>query len=100
MELAREGALVVINGRSEEKLRIAQSEIQNETGNKVLALSGDVANEADVRDIVSEAAGLLGPVHLWQLSVPGGAVWLAGRGPESRPFAVQPVSAAPCQCAL
>jgi len=64
MELAREGALVIINGRSEEKLRIAQSEIQNETGNKVVALTGDVANEQDVRYLVSKAASLLGPIEI------------------------------------
>ena len=64
MELAAEGARVVINARNEAKLRDAASEIQSSTGAEILAIVGDVTNEDHVRHLVSEAKSKLGSVDI------------------------------------
>lgn len=45
MELANEGATVIINGRNKEKLEQTKQEIEQEYNTNVLAISGDLANE-------------------------------------------------------
>jgi 3-oxoacyl-[acyl-carrier protein] reductase len=55
LELAAEGANVVINGRNGETLRQAADEIQSATGSEVLAVPGDVTREEDVRRLIAEA---------------------------------------------
>ncbi|MGH9764264.1 MAG: SDR family oxidoreductase [Blastocatellia bacterium] len=52
IELAREGASVVINGRREAELRKAAEMIQSATGADALQIVGDVSKEDDVRALV------------------------------------------------
>lgn len=51
MELAKEGATIIINGRNKEKLENTRNEIEQMSNVKVLAVSGDLANEKE-RDVV------------------------------------------------
>jgi 3-oxoacyl-[acyl-carrier protein] reductase len=64
MDLAAEGARVVINARNEEQLQNSASEIQSATGAEVLAIAGDVTNEDDVRRLVSETRRKFGSVDI------------------------------------
>ena len=64
LELAAEGARVAINGRSEEQLRIAADEIRSATGGEVLMIAGDVTNEDDIRNLISETKREFGSVDI------------------------------------
>lgn len=64
MELAAEGASIAINARNEEQLQNTASEIQSATGAEVLAIGGDVTDEADVRRLVSETSRRFGSVDI------------------------------------
>lgn len=47
MELAKEGAKVIINGRNKERLKATQQQIENEHKVKVLAVAGDLSNTSE-----------------------------------------------------
>jgi 3-oxoacyl-[acyl-carrier protein] reductase len=64
MELAAEGARLVINARNEEQLQNAAKEIRSTTGAEVLTIAGDISNEADVRRLVSETKGQFGSIDI------------------------------------
>jgi len=64
MELASEGANVVINARNEVQLRNAGDEIHSTTGAEILAVPGDVTNEATIRSLVSETTNRFGRVDI------------------------------------
>lgn len=64
MELAKEGAIVAINARNEERLRDTAREIQSATGAEVLAIAGDVTDENLVRKLVSETRSKFGSVDI------------------------------------
>ncbi len=64
MELAVEGARVVITARSEEQLRAAAAEIQSVTGAEVLAVPGTVTNEDQVHELVSETRNKFGGIDI------------------------------------
>lgn len=64
LSLAREGARVVICARTEETLHAAKSEIEAETGGKVLALPTDVTDAAAITALVNKVRGELGPVAI------------------------------------
>jgi len=51
MELANEGAAIIINGRNKAKLEKTRKDIEQKYDTKVLAISGDLANK-DERDTV------------------------------------------------
>jgi 3-oxoacyl-[acyl-carrier protein] reductase len=55
MELAREGAIVIINGRNRTDLNNTKLEIEEATGKKVLALAGDLTAEHEREEIVHTA---------------------------------------------
>jgi len=63
-ELAAEGARVVISARNEEQLHAAANEIRSSTGAEVLAISTDVTNEDQVRDLVSQTTSAFGSVDI------------------------------------
>ncbi len=52
IELAREGAIVIICGRDKEKLEHAKQEVQKAGSGKVLALAGDLSNQEDVANLI------------------------------------------------
>jgi 3-oxoacyl-[acyl-carrier protein] reductase len=64
MELAQEGASVVVNARSEEELRRVADEINSATGVAVLPVAGDLTNEDSVRRLVSSAREIFGRVDI------------------------------------
>jgi 3-oxoacyl-[acyl-carrier protein] reductase len=55
MELAREGGIVIINGRNKTDLNNTKLEIEKATGKKVLALAGDLSAENERDEIVQTA---------------------------------------------
>jgi 3-oxoacyl-[acyl-carrier protein] reductase len=64
MELAAEGARVMINARNAEKLTRAAEEIRAVTGQEVFALAGDVTDEGYVRELIAETNRTLGAVDI------------------------------------
>lgn len=64
IELAAEGARVVINARREDELGKTADEIRSATGAEVLAITGDVTNEDHVRQLIAEAADRFGTVDV------------------------------------
>ena len=64
LELAREGADIVLNGRLEETLEGAAKKIRNATGAKVICAVGDVANGQDVTNMVACAGGASGRLDI------------------------------------
>lgn len=64
MELATEGARVVINARNEEQLQNAAVEIRSNTGAEVIALAGDVTREELVSQLISETKSKFGSVDI------------------------------------
>jgi len=64
MELAAEGARVVINARNEERLQNTAAEIQLATGAEVLAIAGDVTDAGLVRQLIAETKSRFGSVDI------------------------------------
>jgi len=64
MQLALEGASVVINARGVDELNRAADEIKSRTGAQVITVAGDMKVEGDVRRLVSEARSQLGRVDI------------------------------------
>lgn len=64
IELAAEGARVVISSRREYELRNAADEIKSNTRADVLAIAGDVTDEDHVRGLVSETTTTFGSVDI------------------------------------
>ena len=59
-KLALEGADVVINSRSADKLEVAAKEIAKESGRKIVPLPGDLADGQSIAGLVESAADALG----------------------------------------
>ena len=55
IELAQEGAEVIINGRNKETLEKTRQEIQSKTGKEVTALVGDLSVAADREEVIKQA---------------------------------------------
>jgi len=90
MELAAEGARVSINARSQDQLQNAANEIRSATGGEVLAISGDVTDENDVRRLVAETADRFGGVDILVTNAGGPpAGFFEDFGPQSYRDAVE-----------
>lgn len=61
--LAKSGTAVVINGRTLEKLKAAEAEIEAE-GGRVLGIQGDAFSEAEIKRIVKETVEYFGRVDI------------------------------------
>jgi 3-oxoacyl-[acyl-carrier protein] reductase len=59
-----EGADVAINSRYPKKIQETADAIQNETGNRVIAVAGDVTDPEDVRHIIQFSADALGGLDI------------------------------------
>jgi len=55
IELASEGAKVIINGRNKENLETTKQEIEKITGQEVLALAGDLSNDREKEQVIKNA---------------------------------------------
>lgn len=64
MELAGEGARVVINARNDEQLQDVAEEIRSATRAEVLGIPGDVTDEDHVNRLVSETSTIFGSVDI------------------------------------
>ena len=64
MQLASEGARVVINARGEEDLNRVAEEIRLATGAEVVAVAGDMTDENDIRRLVSDAKSHFGRIDI------------------------------------
>src|SRR5918997_5715968 len=60
---AKEGARVVINARSEERIRPVAEEVES-SGAKLLALAADVSKSADVERLVGETVERFGRIDV------------------------------------
>ena len=75
LELAREGADVVIASRSMAQLEQSAAEIANETGRVAIPMAVDVTQREQVDQAMAEAAQRLGGLHILvnSASLPGGS---------------------------
>src|SRR5262245_3704546 len=64
LRLAREGCDVAIVARSEGPLREAARELAEETGRKIVPLTGDTSDAASIKSFMAQAAGALGGVDI------------------------------------
>ena len=64
LELSKEGAKVIINGRKKESLDKTKQEIEQQTGGEVLALAGDLSVSDDRKQIIDGALKAYGPVDI------------------------------------
>jgi 3-oxoacyl-[acyl-carrier protein] reductase len=62
--LARDGALVTINGRDAERLEQTAAEIRAETGGDVLAIAGDMRSAEDIERLVAETVAQRGGLDI------------------------------------
>ncbi|MGE4277227.1 MAG: SDR family oxidoreductase [Lawsonibacter sp.] len=63
MELAREGARVMLFSRSEEQLQAARQEIFQATGNRPEYYVGSMTDPQDVKDLVQATVDRCGPIY-------------------------------------
>jgi len=80
LELAREGADVVIVSRSKDVLEAAAKELGDQTGQRVIAIPADVTSREQVDRMVAQAADRLGGLHILvnSGSPPGGSATATG----------------------
>ena len=64
MELAQEGAKVIINGRFKESLEITKQEIENQINAEVLAIAGDLSVAAEREQIIKTAFEVYGTIDV------------------------------------
>ncbi|HOA77472.1 MAG: 3-oxoacyl-[acyl-carrier protein] reductase [Synergistaceae bacterium] len=63
-EFAKEGSRVMISSSNEEKLRIAQREIKEATGNEPLYRVCDITKADQIKALVRETASTFGTIHV------------------------------------
>jgi 3-oxoacyl-[acyl-carrier protein] reductase len=64
LELSKEGAKVIINGRKKESLEKTKQEIEQQTNGEVLALVGDLSVTTDRKQIIDEALKTYGAIDI------------------------------------
>src|SRR6266542_3871761 len=64
LELAKEGAKVIINGRKKETLDKTKQEIEQETNGEVLALVGDLSVSSERNKIIDDALKAYGSIDI------------------------------------
>ena len=80
LELAREGADVVVASRTESELQKTAQEIEDATGRRVVPMAFDVTQRDQVDRVVAESARVLGGLHILvnSASLPGGSASATG----------------------
>lgn len=73
-QLAAEGATIAIAARTEDTLRATATELAEETGQRILPIVADTADEASIRSMVDHAHSELGRIDILvnSAAVPGG----------------------------
>jgi len=64
IELAQEGANVIINGRQKENLEQTKSEIESKTKKKVIAVSGDLSVAQEREQVIANALQAYGSIDI------------------------------------
>ena len=64
LELAREGARVVVSSRDAARVESTANEIASETGSEVLSIAADLIEEGEIERLVSSAVEGLGPIEI------------------------------------
>jgi 3-oxoacyl-[acyl-carrier protein] reductase len=64
LTLAREGCLVAVNSRAEEKANAAAEKITNETGSKAFGIAGDVSDAETADALIKSAVAVLGGLDI------------------------------------
>lgn len=64
LELAKEGAKVIINGRKKESLDKTKQEIEQETNGEVLALAGDLSVSGEREQVIADALKTYGSIDI------------------------------------
>jgi 3-oxoacyl-[acyl-carrier protein] reductase len=64
LELAREGANIIINGRFKESLERTKQEIEQQTNAAVLAVAGDLSVTAEREQVITNALQAYGTIHI------------------------------------
>ena len=64
LALSAEGAKVVICSRNEDELKKTAAEIQQQTGNPVVAIPADVSNADQVKNLIKQAAETFGGIDI------------------------------------
>ena len=80
LELAREGADVVVASRTESELQKTAQEIEDATGRRVVPMAFDVTQRDQVDRVIAETAQVLGGLHILvnSASLPGGSASATG----------------------
>ncbi len=86
MCLAREGALVTVNGRKANELTATAAEIRAETGGDVIEVPGDLANSADCVALVEETVRQRGKLDILVCNAGGPPAGTFGDFPDDAPW--------------
>ncbi|MDP9474042.1 MAG: SDR family oxidoreductase [Chloroflexota bacterium] len=84
--LAREGALVTVNGRDPETLAATAAAIRDETGGDVLEIVGDVRNPHDIQRLIDETVARRGGLDLLICNAGGPPSGTFASFPEDGPW--------------
>jgi len=84
--LAREGALVTVNGREAATLKATADEIRAETGADVIEIVGDMTNPADIDRLVSETVEKRGGLDILVCNAGGPPSGTFSSFPEDQPW--------------
>jgi len=84
--LAREGALVTINGRDAATLRVAGEEIREATGADVLQVMGDMTNPVDVNRLIDDTIQSRGGLDILVCNAGGPPAGTFESFPEDQPW--------------
>jgi 3-oxoacyl-[acyl-carrier protein] reductase len=84
--LAREGALVTVNGREAETLKATADEIRKETGADVLEIVGDMTSPDDIDRLISETVAKRGGLDILVCNAGGPPSGTFSAFPEDQPW--------------
>ena len=84
--LAREGALVTVNGREAATLKATADEIRAETGADVIEIVGDMTNPADIDRLISETVEKRGGLDILVCNAGGPPSGTFSSFPEDQPW--------------
>ena len=86
LTLAREGALVTVNGRDADSLKATADEIRAETGADVLEIVGDMTNADDIARLISETAEKRGGLDILVCNAGGPPSGTFASFPDDKPW--------------